>query len=159
VTDTIDQVRREITERIEQLRPIITEYARLQAAAEALANLSPASPGNGEAPAAAAATTAAAAPRRRRAGRPRRATAAPSVRTTTTQRSADGSRRGRPKGSGTRAAEAVKSVEAQPGITIREIAAKMKIAPNYLYRVLPPLEEEGKIERRGKGWHPKKARG
>lgn len=48
----------------------------------------------------------------------------------------------------------MKLVEGQPGITIREIAAKMKIAPNYLYRVLPPLEQEGKIVKKNGGWHP-----
>jgi hypothetical protein len=30
----------------------------------------------------------------------------------------------------------------------------MKIAPNYLYRVLPPLAEQGQVKRDGKGWHP-----
>ena len=46
-------------------------------------------------------------------------------------------------------------VQAQPGITIPELAAKMGIKQNYLYRVLPGLEQEGKLEKKGRGWFPK----
>jgi DNA-binding IscR family transcriptional regulator len=46
-------------------------------------------------------------------------------------------------------------VTGQPGITIPELAAKMGIKQNYLYRVLPGLEQEGKIAKQGRGWHPK----
>jgi hypothetical protein len=48
-------------------------------------------------------------------------------------------------------------VQGQPGITIPELAAKMGIKQNYLYRVLPGLEQESKLERKGRGWHPKAA--
>ena len=64
-------------------------------------------------------------------------------------------RAGRRKGSGTRAAQALSFVQGQPGITIPELAAKMGIKQNYLYRVLPGLEQEGKVNKRGRGWHPK----
>jgi hypothetical protein len=62
---------------------------------------------------------------------------------------------GRRKGSGTRAAQALSFVQGQPGITIPELAAKMGIKQNYLYRVLPSLEQEGKLEKKGRGWQPK----
>ena len=64
-------------------------------------------------------------------------------------------RAGRRKGSGTRAAQALSLVQGQAGITIPELAAKMGIKQNYLYRVLPGLEQEGKISKKGRGWHPK----
>jgi hypothetical protein len=64
-------------------------------------------------------------------------------------------RGGRPKGGGKRATEAVSFVQAQPGITIPELAAKMKIKQNYLYRVLPGLEQNGTLEKKGRGWYPK----
>jgi len=64
-------------------------------------------------------------------------------------------RGGRPKGAGKRATEALSFVQGQPGITIPELAAKMGIKQNYLYRVLPGLEKEGKLEKKGRGWHPK----
>ncbi len=64
-------------------------------------------------------------------------------------------RAGRRKGSGTRAAQALSFVQGQPGITIPELAAKMGIKQNYLYRVLPSLEQEGKLSKKGRGWHPK----
>ena len=52
-----------------------------------------------------------------------------------------------PRG-GTRADQAVKLIEANPGITASEIAKKMKIKPNYLYRVLGDLEKEGRVDAR-----------
>src|SRR5436305_587052 len=63
-------------------------------------------------------------------------------------------RRGRRRGSGTRAAQAEKLVRENPGITISNLAKKMNIKPNYLYRVLPQLQQDGKVRKRGKEWHP-----
>ena len=62
-------------------------------------------------------------------------------------------RRGRPKGSGTRALQALELVRARPGITIPELAEAMNIKQNYLYRVMPTLAEEGKVVKSGRGWH------
>jgi hypothetical protein len=67
--------------------------------------------------------------------------------------SSGGRRRGRPRGSGTRARQAEKLVSENPGITISELADKMKIKPNYLYRVLPQLQKDGKVRKQGSGWH------
>jgi hypothetical protein len=73
-------------------------------------------------------------------------------------------RPGRPRGSttrrrrrrgGTRAEQAVKIVAANPGITASQIAAEMKIKPNYLYRVMADLQKEGRVGKRGRGYHPK----
>ena len=63
-------------------------------------------------------------------------------------------KRGRRRGSGTRAAQAQKLVTENPGITIRELADKMKIKQNYLYRVMPQLEADKKVRKRNKGWYP-----
>ena len=46
-------------------------------------------------------------------------------------------------------------MQGQPGITIPELAAKMGIKQNYLYRVLPGLQAEGSVKKDGRGWHPK----
>jgi sugar-specific transcriptional regulator TrmB len=62
--------------------------------------------------------------------------------------------RGRPRGSGTRAKQALELVRARPGITISELAEAMGIHANYLYRVMPTLESEGLVKKRDKGWHP-----
>jgi hypothetical protein len=64
-----------------------------------------------------------------------------------------GRRRGRPRGSGTRAIQAHELVKGNPGITISELAKKMGIKANYLYRVMPTLQKEGKVKKRGRGWH------
>ena len=63
-------------------------------------------------------------------------------------------RRGRPRGSGKRALQAQELVTASPGITIPELADAMGIQANYLYRVMPTLQTEGKVRKQGKGWHP-----
>lgn len=65
-------------------------------------------------------------------------------------------RPGRPRGrrGRTRADQALALVRSQPGITIPEIAKTIKIQPNYLYRVLPKLEQDGQIKKDGKGWAP-----
>jgi transposase-like protein len=74
-------------------------------------------------------------------------------------------RPGRPRGSstrsrrgrrgGTRADQAVKIVTANPGITASQIATQMKIKPNYLYRVMAELQKDGRVSKRGRGYHPK----
>lgn len=60
----------------------------------------------------------------------------------------------RRKGSPSHKVRALGVIEQQPGITIRELAAKLSVKQNYLYRLLPALEQEGKITKRGRGWHP-----
>ena len=73
---------------------------------------------------------------------------------------------GRPRGSGTaragtrtrrrrggtRADQAVRIVKANPGITASEIARKMKIQPNYMYRVLADLQKEGMVKKSGRSY-------
>jgi len=93
---------------------------------------------------------------RRGPGRPRAATRAASSTTTTTRRRT-GRRPGRPRGrsrGGTRANQALELVRSQPGVTIPQIAEKMGIEPNYLYRVMPRLLSDGQVKREGQGWHP-----
>jgi transposase-like protein len=55
---------------------------------------------------------------------------------------------------GTRADQAVKLVEDNPGISASEIAKSMKIKPNYLYRVLGELEKEGRVTKKGREYRP-----
>jgi hypothetical protein len=78
---------------------------------------------------------------RRRPGRPRRSTAA---------RRTTGRRRGRRRS--TRSDQALKHVSANPGITASDIAKKMRIKPNYVYRVMGDLQKQGKVRKRGKGY-------
>jgi predicted HTH transcriptional regulator len=64
---------------------------------------------------------------------------------------------GRPRGrraGNTRANQALNLVRETPGITIPQIAEQLKIEPNYLYRVMPKLVEDGQVKRDGQGWHP-----
>ena len=68
-------------------------------------------------------------------------------------RRAPGRPRGR-RGGSTRATQALDLVRSQPGITIPQIAQELKIEPNYLYRVMPKLADDGQVTREGQGWHP-----
>jgi hypothetical protein len=167
VTDFLAEKRQEINDRLAELKPLIDEYTQLEAAAKALAGVG----GSSTRSTPAATPAAAAAPARRGPGRPRGSktrkstgtarrgrppkTETAAATTTTSAPAATPRRRaGRRKGSGTRAAQALAFVTGQPGITIPELAAKMDIKQNYLYRVLPGLEQEKKIKKQGRGWHP-----
>ena len=95
---------------------------------------------------------------RRGPGRPSSANGA-SASTTTRRRTTR--RAGRPRGrrgGNTRANQALALVREKPGITIPEIATSLKIEPNYLYRVMPKLVEDGQVSREGQGWHPTAAK-
>jgi sugar-specific transcriptional regulator TrmB len=122
MADFLDEKRKEIQARLKELKPLVEEYQRLEAAEQALSGVG----------------TSAAAPAR--ATRARRT------------RSSNG-RRGRPRGSGTRAQQALDLVRGKPGITIPELAAAMGIKQNYLYRVMPQLADDGKVTKSGRGWH------
>lgn len=70
---------------------------------------------------------------------------------------------GRPRGSksaggrrrGTRAAQALKLVKDNPGITAGEIAKRMGIAPNYVYRVMGELQKDDAVKKRGRKYTAK----
>ncbi len=64
--------------------------------------------------------------------------------------SSSGTTRRRRRRGGTRADQAVKLIEANPGISASEIAKQMKIKPNYLYRVLGDLQKEGRVKKSGR---------
>jgi CRP-like cAMP-binding protein len=123
VADFLDEKRKEIQARLKELRPLVDEFHRLEAAEQALSGVG--------------------------------GTAAPTAAPTRRRRSSSSSngRRGRPRGSGTRAAQALQLVGERPGISIPELAEAMGIKQNYLYRVMPGLAEEGKVTKSGRGWH------
>ena len=133
MTDFLEEKLSEIKQRMDELRPAVDEFHRLESAQRALEGVD---------------TTGSASPpagrrRTRGADRPRSGSTA--------------GKRGRPRGSGTRSTEALKIVRDQPGITIPEMAQKMGIQQNYLYRVLPGLEQDGLVRKEGRGWFPKEA--
>jgi len=83
---------------------------------------------------------------RRGPGRPRKSRAAGS-------KGGSGTRRRRRRG-GTRADQAVKLITENPGISASQVAERMKIKPNYLYRVLGGLEKDGRVRKDGRCYHP-----
>jgi sugar-specific transcriptional regulator TrmB len=133
--DFLEEKKREIDERLKELRPLVDEFHRLEAASAALQGVGASSN-----------SRAARTPTRR--ARRRSASAAKSTGT---------GRRGRPRGSGTRSKQALELVRTRPGITIPEIAEAIGIQQNYLYRVLPSLQKDGLVRKEGRGWHPREA--
>jgi len=129
LADFLEEKRKEIQARLKELKPLVDEYQRLEAAERALAGV--------ESKPARAASAAPPAARRNRGG------------------GGASGRRGRPKGSGTRAIQALELVRARPGITIPELAEAMGIKQNYLYRVMPDLAKNGDVVKSGRGWHAK----
>src|SRR4051812_40979557 len=130
MADFLDEKRKEIDARLRELRPLVEEFNRLEKAAAALAGVG---------------GTQAAATRRRSNGAAATGGGGGAGRSR---------RRGRPRGSGNRAKQALELVRARPGITISELASAMGIKANYLYRVMPTLQKEGQVKKRDKGWHP-----
>lgn len=127
MADVLNKVRSDLEKRLRELEPLVEEHAHVRRALDALK-------GAGT--------------------RTRQTVTAAAKRTRTSQNGTGTAARGRPRGSGARAQEALRLVHRHPGITIAEIAKRMKIKPNYLYRILPHLEKEGKVKKDGKGYHP-----
>jgi sugar-specific transcriptional regulator TrmB len=94
---------------------------------------------------------------RRSPGRPRgraKASTASRASTASTGTSGGSGRKRRRRAGGTRADQAVKLIEQQPGISASDVAKTMKIKPNYLYRVLGDLEKEGRVKKDGRNYFP-----
>lgn len=65
---------------------------------------------------------------------------------------ATGKRRRRSRKGGTRGDQAVALIQENPGISASEIAKKLKIKPNYLYRVLNDEVKAGKVKKVGRSY-------
>ena len=148
MSDFLKTKREEIAGRLHELKPLVDEYHQLEAAAAALGEALAGLPAATRA-ARSARTAAAAAPAKKATATKRRTPA----RATRARKPVTGGRRGRPRGSGTRALQTLELVKSKPGITIPEIASAMGIKQNYLYRVLPGLEKDGKVKKQDRGWH------
>src|SRR5262245_13458888 len=139
MTDFLEEKKKEINARLKELRPLVDEYHRLEAAAAALDGV-----GEGTATRAAATST-------------RRTRGSGGGGTTRSRGGTGTGRRGRPRGSGTRSKQALELVRTRPGISIPEMAEAMGIQQNYLYRVLPGLQKDGLVRNDGRVWHPVEA--
>jgi len=140
MADLVDQTRREIAERQRTLEPAVNEYHRLEEALAALDSATQTLPGSQQ---------------RRRAARSR-SSGAPNPRTVKTSGSKPAAP-ARPKRvvrrrPAPRTKQTLEIIADRPGVTISELASAMGIKANYLYRVLPDLENAGDVAKRGRGY-------
>ena len=121
MADTADRILDDLRRRRDELRPLVTELERIDAAIDALerAAAGTAARGNGSAPATPSGTGAV-----RRRGRPR-------------------------KGDPNRTDQFLALVRAG-GTSIPAAARELGIGPNYLYRIAGTLETEGTIRKQGR---------
>lgn len=154
--DFLEAQRKQILDRLQELRPLHEEYLTLEKAHQALDQLG--GPirrltGRGPGRPPGRRTGAASTTRRRGPGRPRK-TAAARSRSATRTKKAGAARGGSRKAGNTRADQAATAVRQNPGITIPEIASKLGIRQNYLYRVMQKLQKERQVTRRNRGFYP-----
>jgi len=70
------------------------------------------------------------------------------------RQSSNGRKRRRSRKGGTRAEHALKVIAENPGVSASEIAERLHIKPNYMYRVLTELQADGKVRKEGRAYHP-----
>jgi hypothetical protein len=154
VIDEIKGLEDRVAQRLKELRPLVDEYRELEQVAQRL----------GVSPAAADTPS----PRRGTGRRSRSTGKAPTSSGVT--RPAGGSRRassGAPPSAGARSAGAASTrtngrrdqllemVRARPGITVREVGSELGVDPTSLYRIVHRLEQDGALEKRGRGLLPR----
>jgi hypothetical protein len=140
-TDFLTKQRQQIEARLKELQPAHEEYLTLLKARDALAAVKPDGRRGPGRP-----------PGRRGPGRPR-GTRTATGRSTATNGRRTRRGRGRTRRSNTRADQALAVIKQNPGIKVPEIASKMGIRQNYLYRVTAGLERQRLVRRRGGGFH------
>jgi hypothetical protein len=122
MADTADRILADLRSRRDELRPLVDELERIEAAIDALER---AEAGSGNGSSASASTAARQSPGRRR-------------------------RRRRPsKGEPNRTDQFLDLIR-RGAISIPAAAREMGIGPNYLYRIAATLESEGKIAKQGR---------
>jgi hypothetical protein len=143
-TDFLTKQRQQIEARLKELQPAHEEYLTLLKARDALASVKPdGRRGPGRPPGRP--------PGKRGPGRPRGSRTGTGRSTATNGRRTSG--RGRGRRSNTRADQALALIQQNPGIKVPDIADKMGIRQNYLYRVTAGLEKQRLVRRRGGGFH------
>jgi hypothetical protein len=135
-TDFLTKQRQQIEARLKELQPAHEEYLTLLEARDALAGVRT---GNGS-------RGPGRPPGRRGPGRPPGSGRKTAARKGTVRRR----RRG-----GTRREQTLELIRKNPGITVADIAKRMGIRQNYLYRVTQELQQDREISRRDGGFHAK----
>jgi hypothetical protein len=149
-TNFLEKQRKQIADRLQELRPAYEEYLTLLDAQEALDSVKRPAAGSTDG--------------RRTRTRSGRGPGRPPGRPPTSGRkrgpgrppgrTARKGRGGRRRAGDTRADQALALINSNPGITIAELADKLGIRQNYLYRVMAELQRRRQVKRRNRGFHP-----
>lgn len=171
VLDELSAMEDKVRTRLNELRPLLDEYAELERVAQRLGIFTEeaGAASSGEAPAApkaqrsrtsrssrSRATKAASA--RTKAKKAPAASAAGSDRPASKRtRSAAGKRKSHKPGTsrGTdRAARVAALVKQRPGLTVRDVGTELGVDPTSLYRIVRRLETEGQLKKQGQELQP-----
>ena len=136
-TDFLTKQRQQIEARLKELQPAHEEYLTLLEARDALAGVKPSGTGRGPGRP----------PGRRGPGRP------PGSGRKATGRKTAGKKTTRRRRTGTRRDQALDLIKQNPGISVSDIADRMGIRQNYLYRVTQELQKQRLVKRRNGGFH------
>jgi hypothetical protein len=122
MADTADRILTDLRRRRDELKPLVGELERIEAAIDALES---AESGNGSGGRASAPPSAPASTRRRR-------------------------RRGRPRSGEPNRTDQFLDLVRRGAISIPSAAVELGVGPNYLYRIAGTLESEGTIRKEGR---------
>jgi hypothetical protein len=136
VIDELRRLEERVAKRMQELRPLVDEYHKLEQYAP---RLGVSRGGGADTSAPAPRSTPRSRSRRNSAATPRTAGAA----TTAGAAKASGSGRGRRE-------QLLSMVKARPGITVREVGTELGVDPTSLYRIVHRLEKEGELRKRGR---------
>jgi hypothetical protein len=146
-TDFLTRQRQQIEARLKELQPAHEEYLTLLKARDALAAVKPGNERRGPGRPRGSTNV------RRGPGRPRGTVTRRRGRPPGSGRAASGRGTTRRRRTGTRGDQALALIKQNPGITVSDIAKRMGIRQNYLYRVTQELQKRRLVRRRGTGFH------
>lgn len=145
-TDFLTKQRQQIEARLKELEPAHEEYLTLLQARDALAGVKPEGTHRGPGRP----------PGRRGPGRPpgsRGPGRPPGSGRKTTARKTTTRKTTRRRRTGTRRDQALELIKQNPGLSVSDIAERMGIRQNYLYRVTQELQKQRLVKRRNGGFH------
>ena len=153
VLDDLRRVERDVVKRMEELQPLVDEFAELERVAQRL-GVSPSDSGSAAPPRPTKPSSAQRLRVTKKAAAKRPASKRSAQRASSSGRSGRSTPRRTQAQPGERREQVLEHVLAQPGVTVREIGNALQVDPTSLYRPVRELSAAGSIVKRGHNLHP-----